>query len=246
VSVCIVTNGDYCCPDKTKGERRLGESLEALKLLGMDESDIYFLGYPDTGFEPEVSFLSDLYKEQDTGRIYPSSCGRETYGTAGKPEFHFSRGGGHAPYSKAAFMEDLNTIILTLAPELVITSSQWDMHGDHAALFCFTRNALLRLPHDKRPMMWESLIHSPAGDKLWPLPDTDVFTCPPGFDERRWSERIRVPLPDDMLTGPAENRLKYRAIQAHRSALKPDEEPEVVRYLLSFAKAEEIFWNVKL
>lgn len=51
VNVCVVTNGDHLCPDKSKGRRRLQESLNALRLLGVDERNVHFLGYPDTGFD---------------------------------------------------------------------------------------------------------------------------------------------------------------------------------------------------
>jgi LmbE family N-acetylglucosaminyl deacetylase len=252
-SVCVVTNGDYLCPDPSKGARRLAESLDALRLLGMEDRDIYFLGYPDTGFEPESSFLSRLYAEPDPRRLYPSACGSATYGIpGGKREFRFERSGRHAPYNKAAFLEDLNELLRLTAPELILTTSPWDTHGDHAALAHFTRDILRDMPETRRPALWESLIHSPAGDDRWPLPDApyDAFTCPPGLEDTtdlRWDERIRVPLPEEMLQRPVENHLKYRAIQAYRSALGYDGTPDpvVLAYLLAFTKAEEIFWEVK-
>jgi hypothetical protein len=61
---------------------------------------------------------------------------------------------------------------------------------------------------------------------------------PPGLEEMtdlQWDKRITVPV--------EEAQLKLQAIQEYRSALKYEEEPEVVRYLLAFAKREEIFWS---
>ena len=242
VFVCIATNGDYQCADKTKGIRRLTESLEALALMGLSERYVSFLGYPDTGFAPEESFLGVLYAQKDPAKIHSSPCGQETYGIpCRKPDFRFARDGGHSSYTKAAFTTDLNDLLRLTKPELVITSSHWDTHGDHAALFRFAREAVLSLPVGVRPTLWESLIHSPAGDDYWPIADTNEFTLPQGFDEARWAERIRIPL-----RGTEERRLKCRAICTYRSALHFEHEPKVARYLLSFAKSEEIFWNAEL
>lgn len=250
IFVCIVTNGDHRHPNREKGSRRLAESLEALTLLGMAEKDIYFLGYPDTGFAPEVSFLHNLYHTDDPRQIFPSECGKETYGIiGGKQDFRFERDGRHSPYHKQAFLRDLDEIIAMTQPRLIVTASDWDVHGDHAALFHFTCDAVKRLPQDIRPAIWKSMVHSPAGDDKWPLPDAphDNFTMPPGLEQLtdlRWNERIRLPLPESMLGRTLESHLKYQAIRAYRSALKVETEPEVVRYLLAFTKKEEIFWQV--
>ncbi len=244
ISVCIVTNGDHMCADTSKGVRRLGESLDALRLLGMDERNIYFLGYPDTGFEPENSFLARLFDEKDRLMVYPSACGNETYGLGSKPDLRYAHSGRHSPYCKAAFIKDLIYVIRLASPELIITSSQWDAHGDHMALYRFTHDIVSAMPN--RISLWESLIHSKAGDDCWPLPNGDDFTRPPGFPEMLWQTRIRVPMPEDMLSGFQEEHMKYRAILAHRSALNFETEPEVAKYLLSFAKAEEIFWETVL
>lgn len=250
VSVCVVTNGDYMCRDHEKGSRRLLESLDAMRLLGMSEDHLYFLGYPDTGMEPEQSFLHRLYHEKDPARVFSSACSDESYGiTGGKPDFRFARDKAHSSYSKAAFLRDLDDLLELTGPKLVITSSRWDTHGDHAGLFFFVRDAILRLAKDKRPAFWESLIHSPAGDDNWPLPDGDFFTMPPGLEENtllKWGGRVTIPLPEDMLCSAREDSLKYKAILQYRTALNFSDEPEVVRYLLSFAKHEEIFWSVDI
>ena len=134
-------------------------------------------------------------------------------------------------------------MIRLASPELIITSSQWDAHGDHMALYRFTRDIVSSMPN--RISLWESLIHSKAGDDCWPLPQA-CFTRPLGFPEALWKTRICVPLPEDMLLGAQKEQMKYRAILAHRSALNFETEPEVAKYLLSFAKAEEIFWETVL
>jgi LmbE family N-acetylglucosaminyl deacetylase len=209
LTVCVASNGAYLDIDGTRAATRRAESLSALNLLGIGEEDARFLGYPDTGMEPELSFFFNLYEK-----------------------------GACETYRKADFERELDKLLEETKPKLVITSSPWDMHGDHVGLYNFLRDAVSRLPEARRPEVWHSLIHSPAGDDVWPIPGSELFTMPPGLEETtdlKWGERVSVPV--------EEAELKLRAIQEYRSALKYEEEPEVVRYLLAFAKREEIFWS---
>lgn len=241
ISVALVTNGDYLCPDHSKGEARLGETLSAMKKLGVREENIYFLGFPDTGYEPEIAFLCDLRRAEDPYKIYPSSCSRETYGISGvKEDFCFLRTGKHAPYTRAAFEAELNALLEAADPDLVITTGEFDEHGDHTALSWFTRRALRQ--RSPRPRLWEGIVHSPAGDLSWPVLEhyEDPLTCIPDLETvttLRWEERISVPTPPDTD--------KLALISSYHTALNPDE-PEVVAYLKSFAKADEVFWEIPL
>lgn len=239
VSVALATNGDYLCRDHSKGETRLKESFTTMKSLGVLENNIYFLGYPDTGYEPEISFLNTLRRAYDPDDIFPSSCSEETYGIpCVKEDYAYRRTGQHAPYSRNGFEADLNALLDETAPELVITTSEWDQHGDHSALSVFAREAL-----QKRPgvALWEGIVHSPAGDLSWPLPNlpAEPFTMPPNLERDttlKWAERISLPVPADCR--------KYELIRSYKTALNEDE-PGVVAYLLAFAKADEIFWKIK-
>jgi LmbE family N-acetylglucosaminyl deacetylase len=209
LTVCVASNGAYLDIGGTRAAVRRAESLAALNLLGVGEEDVRFLGYPDTGMEPELSFFYNLYGN-----------------------------GAYETHKKADFERELDKLLEDAKPKLVITSSPWDMHGDHVGLYRFAMDAVSRLPKGERPEVWQSLIHSPAGDDAWPIPESGLFTMPPRLEEMtslRWDGRIVVPV--------EETGLKLRAIQEYRSALKYEEEPEVVRYLLAFAKREEIFWS---
>lgn len=239
VSVAVVTNGDYRCPDRTKGETRLRETWTAMDRLGLKEEDLYFLGYPDTGYEPEVSFLSALLRTVDPEEQFPSACSTVTYGLPGvKEDYSYLRTETHAPYTRAGFVADLAALLDETDPALVVTTSAWDEHGDHAALSAFVRQALKTRP-DVR--LWEGIVHSPAGDLSWPIPNAPdaPFSMPPGLEEDtdlRWAARISIPVPADCP--------KEEIIRLYGTALNEDE-PEVVAYLLAFAKQNEIFWAVE-
>ena len=240
ISVALVTNGDYLCADHSKGAARLSESLSALQKLGVKSDNIFFMGYPDTGYELEVSFLNGIRHAEDENLIFPSSCSAETYALpTDREDYAYLRTGKHSTYSRSGFENDLNALLEEISPQLVVTTSEWDQHGDHAALSYFIRKALGR--SSDRPVLWEGIVHSPAGDLIWPIPNTpsELFTMPPGLEQDtllKWSDRISLPVPADCS--------KSHIILEYKTALSPDE-PEVVSYLLSFAKADEIFWETK-
>ena len=238
VSVALATNGDYQSSNHTKGITRLKESFDAMRSLGVAAEQIYFLGYPDTGYEPEISFLSTLWASLDPDKKFPSACSDETYGLPYLCEdYAFRRTGRHAPYTRAGFEKDLEALLDETVPDLVITTSEWDCHGDHSALSHFIRYALRSRVGI---MLWEGIVHSPAGDLFWPVSDawTEPFSMPPGLEENtslQWERRISLPVPRDFQ--------KYELIKSYRTALKEDE-PKVVAYLLAFVKQDEIFWEI--
>ena len=67
VHVVMAGNGDYEGHDEATGSVRLPETLAGLQVLGLDEGQVTFLGYADTGMDETESFLHQLY--DDTVRI---------------------------------------------------------------------------------------------------------------------------------------------------------------------------------
>lgn len=247
VSVAIVTNGDYLCSDYSKGEARLRESLDAMLFLGMEKCNIYFLGYPDTGFEPQVSFLSRLEKAEEN-EIIKASTGRQIYGIKNVHEdFCFQRTAEHGLYTKSAFLQDLNALIEKVNPSLVITTAESDCHGDHSALFRFVKNALAH--RSTHTALWCGMVHSPDGDLAWPKMTKNLseFEAPAKSwgENLLWQNKISVPIPREMLAVTTEDSSKYKLLLQYKTALNPSE-PEVCEYLLSFAKNEEIFWSIEV
>lgn len=244
--VAMVTNGDYGCTDHSVGYARLRETIEGLSLIGVPATDLTLLGYADTGMPREDSFLAGLYEETDENCVHPSHCGVATYGLPEMAEFHMAQTGEHAPYTRASVAEDLRLLIDVLQPDSIITMALCDTHGDHSGLFEFTRDELVRraAAGEHVPALYVGVVHSPAGDENWPLRDgVRPLTRPDGLEEASnlvWSERIVMPVPEDMCSEDMNVNLKYRAISCHRTALKPD----AVDFLYSFVKADEVFWKV--
>lgn len=247
LDVVMATNGDYGCSDQSKGQMRLRESMRGMEILGLDTDQHYhILGYADTGMPETDSFLSHLYESEDD-RIYASACGTQTYGLPEKEEYHMQQHGTHAEYCRTGFKSDLKEIIWQKQPTRIYTTSEYDLHGDHSALYKFVCEVLaeLQMEHGYEPELYISVIHSCAGDESWPKRDTEVFDCPERLEATsslKWNERIRIELPQEMQVSAGEENLKRKALLQHETAL----EPNAVEYLLSFLKNEEIFWRVEL
>ncbi len=247
VKVVIVTNGDCGCRDYTKGHERLRETIRGMGRLGIPEEDLIFLGYADTGMPREESFLWQLYEEKEQDKRLRSDCSDRTYGLPEKPEYHWERWGEHAPYTRSMVAQDLRDVLAAYKPEYLFTTCKEDTHGDHAGLYLFLQEILqaLRREEDYRPELFCGLVHSAAGDDIWPERTGKVFTCPENLEESgglRWDERYRFMLPEEMAQEKGQENLKYQALLQYETAL----EPGAYAFLMSFVKAEEIFWKITM
>lgn len=251
VKVVMATNGDYGCSDYSVGRARLKETIKGLSMLGIKEQDVEFLGYGDTGMPREESFLSRLYEEKDKKKTHPSHCSEVTYGLEEKEEYHMKKWGVHGLYTRENFLLDLSSVIKEQKPEAIFTTSQFDSHGDHSALFLFVQEVLEQMEKEeggkyKRPVVYSGIVHSLAGDENWPVRsgEIDAFTCPEAFETTGsllWEERISFPVPQCMSGKNTKENLKHQALTCHVTALKPD----AVDFLYAFIKKEELFWKIK-
>lgn len=246
MEIVMATNGDYGCRDFSAGRARLLETIKGLALLGVPAKNLHILGYADTGMPEEESFLTHLYEEQDSKKIYPSWCSERTYGLLEKAEFHMEKYGDHASYCRENFRQDLKEIIQEKKPACIITTSEWDVHGDHSGLYRFVCEILDELKEEEQyePLFYTGLVHSPAGDENWPLRETSVFDCPKGLEDvtsLKWKERLCVPVPEEMLLEKGKDNLKLRALLQYETAL----EPNAYEFLMSFVKEEEVLWKMR-
>ena len=242
VTVCIVTNGDYECEDYSKGRGRLRETLAGLATLGLSEENVVFLGYADTGMPREESFLMKLYKETKGEKVYPSVTSDKTYGLEEKQDFHFQCFGEHGIYCRDTLVGDLRELLWRINPDVVLTTHESDLHGDHEALFYFIKDILQEIDGTQRPDLLVGLVHSTEGDETWPQREGSVYQCPNGIETSRlqWEERMILPLRNQCKGGHKEENLKYKSLCCYEIAL----EPNAVEYLMAFIKEEEIFWKI--
>ncbi|WP_438313747.1 PIG-L deacetylase family protein [Candidatus Caldatribacterium sp. SIUC1] len=162
VYVVVVTNGEafrllVSRPSRALllGDRRQRETLEALGVLGIPKDRVFFLGYPDRGLEllwyehwlPGIPYFSCLTRREFT------------------PDTSFRPG---SPYCGKSVVADLEEILRTVRPTLVLTASPFDTHPDHRAVYNFTMYALERLryedPFFENTRVFWFLVHW----NLWP------------------------------------------------------------------------------
>lgn len=247
VKVLLATNGDYSCKDYSIGRQRIRESIEGLKLLGLDNENLIILGYADTGMSKDKSFLWNLYKENDKNKILESSCSNETYSLKDHKEYHLKEFDEHSKYTRKNFHDDLKGVIEKYRPRNIFTTSEFDTHGDHSALYYFLVEVLkeLRKIDAYEPNLYSGIVHSCDGDENWPIVTDEVseLTCPKLLDKTstfKWSEALSFNVPENMKSNDYNKNLKWQSISKHKTALKPD----AIKFLYSFVKKNEVFWKI--
>ncbi len=134
VHVVMAGNGDYEGHDEATGSVRLPETLAGLQVLGLDEGQVTFLGYADTGMDETESFLHQLYDDRKGDRVHVSHCSNHTYALPDKKDYHAEKYGKPALYTRNQFKQDLKEIIMEKRPEIIFTTAEYDRHGDHSGL----------------------------------------------------------------------------------------------------------------
>jgi len=116
-------------------ELRQRHTLQAMSSLGIAAADVLFLGYPDGGLRTMFEAAADAppYKQPYTMRT-------ATYGIV-RPDYHSTKHGRAAPYTKASVVADLTEIIRSRAPKAIYTTLDIDTHADHRATSLFVREA---------------------------------------------------------------------------------------------------------
>ena len=111
------------------GELRRQESLAAMKFLGLKESDVISLGYPDFG---TMEIMTRYWDEKRPVHGMLSRVSRVPYPDAMSPG---------APYVGQSVLHDLEQVILDYRPTKIFVSHPADVNRDHRALYLFTQVA---------------------------------------------------------------------------------------------------------
>ncbi len=242
VKVVLMTNGDLY--GVSIGNTRQDETVSAMvNSLGMQESNIIFLGYPDAGLTP-------IYTSYTLGSdIYTAANGQSTtYGHRGLggTDYHYYTFGVHAAYNKPNILDDLKSIINDFLPDNIFVASQYDQHLDHSASYSYVRDALTDVSNNianYRPIIHKTIIHG-GDDTSWPtMSPTSVFTAPPILDSTslNWNYRESVHLPFAMQNDILTNNFKYNTILKYSSQLNVYSDP-LNNFLTNFVHKDEFFW----
>ena len=203
------------------GTLRQKEALQVLAPLGVKEKDVIFLGFPDGGL---YSILSK--HQSDDGPDYTSPFTLENHPPVADAILP------NIEYNGEDLKREVLRVLADFRPTLIVTVHRRDQHPDHRSTYFFVRQALDELEARApsfRPSLFTFLIHFGQ----WPTGEDAGFgsrlSPPQGFSEKadNW---ISFSL------SPAEIETKRRALLLYHSQMLV-----MGRYLLSFARANELF-----
>jgi LmbE family N-acetylglucosaminyl deacetylase len=202
------------------GNVRQQESLSALRRLGISEKNVTFLSYPDRG-TPELWFdhwlATDPYRSpftESTHSPYPMTYDLE------------------AVYAGEDLLTNVQEIIQSFRPDLIVYPHPDDVHPDHWGLSAFARLAILittRKDPDYQPTQLAYLVHRPDFPEPPGLKMKESL-LPPKALSRVYSDWYRLDLqPEDV-------QLKYDAIRDYRTQW-----PYLRGLMERFARRNELF-----
>ncbi|PYE54555.1 PIG-L deacetylase family protein [Deinococcus yavapaiensis] len=177
------------------GRRRMVEARGAAEVLGVPQSRLYFLGYPDGGtLHMFLENYATPYRSRYTG------AARVPYGGTLSPG---------AAYTGANVERDFETVLNRVKPDIVLAPSPQDQHPDHRAASYFVTRALARRGATNKLRFW--IIH---GGLEWPLPKgyhpALPLTIPPRGVNLSWQRRSLT---------EAQEAVKLRAIRTHATQM---------------------------
>ena len=201
---------------ESMGEIRRGEALVAGRTLGLADSDLVFLGYPDFG---TLSIWRDHWGTEPPFRSLLTRVSGVPYADAYRPG---------APYKGEEILRDIKAILQDFRPTKIFVSHPADQNPDHQALYLFASVAVWDLNDDRPPALLPYLVHF----RTWPEPrgyQADRSITPPA------ALADCVPWQSFSLHREEMDR-KRAALEAHRTQYEYSG-----RYLLSFVGDAELF-----
>ena len=207
VYVTFTTNGDFYTPAET----RLSEAVNSLKVLGVEKSHIFMMGYADSLNNSEEGHI--FYSENIPVRS--ASGHTETYGAAGIQDFGFTAHGVHSKYCRNDYIRDMKELILKVKADVLI-ATDFDSHADHRMLslsFDAAMGQILSRPgNDYFPEVFRRFAYSTAFAAFPDLFDSDFILSTVKPEQEvlsyylkqmidtsyySWPERVRIPVPEE-------------------------------------------------
>lgn len=241
VKVVFLTTGDFFDAELTAV--RINESVNALALLGVDKTDIYYLGYGDLS-------VQDLYECEDPAATVVSYSGYTS--THGDPssnmyDYHTLAMGSAASYTYNNLWSDLYDIIETVRPEAIYTTCEYEWHPDHAYAFRIVKEIveILNSKEAYHTKLCESVVH---GEGDWPgileydsdgKPVLTGFTDPfPTMDtDLDWGDVTKIMLTEE------EVLIKLDAIYVFDSQNNGGENYDgSLDFNCAFCRSDEFYW----
>ncbi len=233
VSIAYLTNGDhnqiaFIVYEKRltlrrgefihMGEVRRNEAIKAMKLLGVNENNIIFLGYPDFG---TFVIFSRYWQDVKPYKSFLTRISSVPY----KEDLSFG-----APYKGESILSDIEAVLLKYRPNKIFVSHSADVNVDHRTLYLFLQIALRDLNKKvPQPKIYPYLIHCLG----WPSPrhfHPELTLDPPRKFTDNQINWLKFNLTSKQLDKKYQAILRYKS-QTESSAF----------YLMAFARKNELF-----
>ena len=203
------------------GHQRVHEAIAAMKILGMKESDLIFMGYPDHG--TDQMFIANW----DHEKPYRSSF-------SGHSNVPYEESAGYKKgFTADNVIEDVKSIVLDYKPTKIFVSSSSDVNGDHWAYYLYMMVSLVDL--DKKipaPKIYPYLVHAYG----WPRPNNyhpSLELQPP---EKFFGDSVSLVGWRQLKLTKEEIENKYKAMMAYDTQMRVSD-----FYLVSFVRQNELF-----
>lgn len=201
------------------GKIRRREGSLALSQMGIPSARQIFMGYPGNS-------LNRIYKTQNPELLIRSRATRQRYGIAS-----WKGQRREIPFTRKTFVNDLNEILTTEKPDILIIPAAFDSNSDHYATHALIMERLKIL--NLKPVIKSYLVHR-GSRKFYPKPygyrpEAGIF------------DPVGVPAPSRYFPTQAGNIAKEKALRSHKTQIRLKD-----GFLLSFIRKEEIFWATNL
>lgn len=244
IKCAYLTNGDF----GFNGETRLTEALNALKILGIAEEDVIFLGFGDSMNHKQFH----IYNCPSNDIISSSAGIRHTYGLKKHPDYSSQCSGTAAPHSRKAIVKNIRFLLEDYKPDIIFCTD-FDSHADHRALSLFFEEALCSLLKEMGnsyfPIVYKGFAYNTAWFAKPDFCSLNIVStvqpqnglmeyCNSAMDNPflNWEKRIRFPVPPEILSHTVRKNLIYRALKKHKSQTAQ-------RKALSIINGDQVFWK---
>lgn len=245
----------FCFNNDKNGEKafevRHENALNALRLLGVSQKNIYCLGYSNGHFMKDKE---NLYFARNGKVIVNNSGINSTYGTKWIKDFHSLYYGQRAPFSHENIRDDLGVLIKLLMPN-EIYAIDLDDHIDHIVCSLVLEEAIgdvIKSIENFYPKVYKGFAYGMSaygckdlykGIHLKPTKRTwryfyNMYKRGYGLDNPRycWNARVRVENPPECQTRAIKENILVRAYLKYGLMYSS---------ISSFINRDTVFWERK-
>ena len=202
------------------GRARKKEAVGAMSVLGVDEKNLIFFGYPDFG---TLGIWRKHWGKVKPFRSFLTRINKVLY----KEDFSY----GHY-YRGDSIVQDLEKVMLEFKPTAVFVTAPFDLNSDHQAAYLFLNVALLDLQDElPSPQVYTYLIHA----HKWPAPKKLDMAAPLVAPDHVSGNRAELswasyPMDKDQVEVKRKALLKYSSQVAYSKL-----------FMFSFVRTNELF-----